>query len=318
MGAIVSVVFSFRNEEDVIPTLIERTLAAFDDQAEDVELIFVDDDSTDGSAALLAAAHKKDERIKVVTMSRRFGVSECVIAGMHHASGDAVVYMDADMQDPPEVIPQLLMEWRAGADVVHTVRDSRAGEGWLKLTLTRVAYHIIRFASEIEMPIEAGDFKLLSRRAVDELLQLPEHDLYMRGLVVWIGFKQVQVRYERDARLAGETKFPLFSRNPAKTLVSAITSFSFFPIYAMALAAGIGLVVASILGAYGLIALIAGWFATDPLWIAFILVLWSTLLLAIATLGVYVLRSYKDARGRPRYIVAQRLGVDAPTNELRS
>lgn len=308
MSKLISIVFSFRNEEDVLPALMERTLAALESEPEDVELIFVNDDSNDRSLDILTKAHAADPRIKVVTMSRRFGVSECVIAGMHHAKGDAVVYMDADLQDPPEVIPQLLAEWRAGADVVHTVRDKRAGEGWLKLALTRIAYHLIRFASEIDLPIEAGDFKLLSRRAVDELLALPEHDLYMRGLVVWIGFKQVQVRYEREARFAGETKFPLFSRNPAKTLVSAITSFSFFPIYTMAAVSGIGLGVGLVLALIGLGLSIAGQDAAPVLWIAFALALWGSLMLGMATLGVYILRAYKDARDRPRYIVSERLG----------
>ena len=160
-------------------------------------------------------------------MSRRFGVSECARAGMSAASGDAIIIMDADLQDPPEVIPQLIEKWRAGADVVHTVRTHRRGESAAKMMLTRLAYRIIHMGSSIELPVDAGDFKLLSRAALNHLLALQESDPYLRGLVVWIGFQQAFVPYEREARHAGRTHFPFFSRNPWKTFAIGLTSFSF-------------------------------------------------------------------------------------------
>ena len=188
---LVSVVFSFRNEADNIPTLVGRLEKMFAGQDVDYEVIFVNDASTDASLSLLVAERQRNPRITIVNMSRRFGVAEGVIAGMATSHGDAVVYMDADLQDPPEVIPALIDRWRQGADVVHTVRTRRHGENALKMAATRVAYRLIQLGSSIELPVDAGDFKLLSRPAVDHLLRLRESDPYLRGLVVWLGFNQV-------------------------------------------------------------------------------------------------------------------------------
>ena len=231
-------------------------------------------------------------------MSRRFGVAEGVLAGMAAASGDAVVYMDADLQDPPEVIPALLERWRKGADVVHTVRTHRRGEHPLKMLATRLAYRVIQLGSAIELPVDAGDFKLLSRAAVDHLLQVRESDPYLRGLVVWLGFNQAFVPYERDARHAGRTHFPFFSKNPWKTFVIGMTSFSFLPIYACFALAAAGL--AAGMPSRGL--LISG-----PL-MAALAFFWATTLAAIGGVGLYVIRIYKDVRGRPPSIVKSIIG----------
>ena len=214
---LISVVFSFRNERQNIPTLIARLDAMFVPLPVDYELLFVNDASNDGSLEVLVEARTHNPRVKVINMSRRFGVSECACAGMSAASGDATIIMDADLQDPPELIPQLIEKWRAGADVVHTVRTRRHGESALKMMMTRLAYRIIHMGSSIELPVDAVDFKLLSRPALNHLLALEESDPYIRGLVVWIGFQQAFVPYERDARHAGRTHFPFFSRNPWKT-----------------------------------------------------------------------------------------------------
>ena len=165
----------------------------FTSQHLEYELLFVNDASTDDSLAILLNERDRNARVKILNMSRRFGVAEGVLAGMSAATGDAVVYMDADLQDPPEVIPSLVDRWRQGAEVVHTVRTRRKGESPLKMKATRLAYRIIQLGSAIELPIDAGDFKLLSRAAVDHLLQVRESDPYLRGLVVWLGFTQVFV-----------------------------------------------------------------------------------------------------------------------------
>jgi dolichol-phosphate mannosyltransferase len=217
---------------------------------------------------------------------------------MEAARGDAVVYMDADLQDPPEVIPELLSRWRAGSDVVHTVRTRRHGESAFKMFATRTAYRIIQFGSAIELPVDAGDFKLLSRRVVDHLLGLREADPYLRGLVVWLGYPQVFVPYEREARHAGRTHFPFFSRNPWKTFALGLTSFSFMPVYACLLLAGAGVLVA------GLLAIVA-----EPM-ASLLVFLWALLMAAVAVVGVYVIRIYKDVRGRPPFIVASRVGFE--------
>jgi dolichol-phosphate mannosyltransferase len=294
----VSVVLSFRNEAENIPVLIGRLTAMFATQPVDYELIFVNDASTDRSLEVLVAERQRNPRVRVLNLSRRFGVAEGVLAGMSAASGDAVVYMDADLQDPPEVIPELLARWRAGADVVHTVRTRRHGESPTKMFATRIAYRIIQSGSSIELPVDAGDFKLLSRKAVDRLLELRETDPYLRGLVVWLGYTQVFVPYERDARHSGRTHFPFFSRNPWKTFALGLTSFSFMPIYAcLALAA---------LGALAAVVLLL---AASPM-AALLVFLWATLMAAVAVVGIYVIRIYKDVRGRPPFIVDSRIGFD--------
>jgi dolichol-phosphate mannosyltransferase len=228
----------------------------------------------------------------------------------YEASGDAVVYMDADLQDPPEVIPTLLERWRAGAQVVHTIRTRRHGEHPLKMWFTRTAYRIIQAGSTIDLPVDAGDFKLLSRPAVDHLLRLRESDPYLRGLVVWIGFTQVLVPYERDVRHGGLTHFPFFSRNPWKTFVLGVTSFSFMPIYMLAAAAAAGLVLSVVLAA-GAALLAASGSAAAPTaaLTAAVLFLWSTLLAAVCAVGLYVVRIYKDVRGRPQFIVESTIGL---------
>jgi polyisoprenyl-phosphate glycosyltransferase len=288
---IVSVVLSFRNEADNIPLLISRLDAMFAGVDVPYELVFVNDDSTDASLAILQRERERNTRVTILNMSRRFGVAECVLAGMAAATGDAVVYMDADLQDPPEVIPLLIERWRHGADVVHTVRTRRRGEHPLKVLATRLAYRVIQFGAAIALPVDAGDFKLLSRAAVAHLLQVRESDPYLRGLVVWLGFNQTFVPYERDARHAGRTHFPFFSKNPWKTFVIGMTSFSFLPIYLCFVLAGAGLV-------GSVLALLA----SAPM-LAILTFFWATTLGALGGVGLYIIRIYKDVRGRPPYIL---------------
>jgi dolichol-phosphate mannosyltransferase len=293
---LITVVLSFRNEADNIPVLVQRLAAMFAGENVEYEIIFVNDASTDASLSLLVDEHRRNPRVKVVNLSRRFGVAEGVLAGLATARGDAIVYMDADLQDPPEVIPQLIERWRQGADVVHTVRTRRHGENPLKMAATRVAYRLIQFGSSIELPVDAGDFKLLSRAAVAHLLQLRESDPYLRGLVVWLGFNQVCLPYERDSRHAGRTHFPFFSRNPWKTFTTGLTSFSFMPIYVcFAIAAG-GMIAATLLALAG------------STFIATLTFFWATTIGAIAVIGTYLIRVYKDVRGRPPYIIESVIG----------
>ena len=316
--ALVSVVFSFRNERQNIPTLISRLDAMFAGAGVDYELIFVNDASNDGSLDVLIDERSRNPRVKIVNMSRRFGVSECARAGMAAASGDAAVLMDADLQDPPEVIPQLIAKWRAGADVVHTVRTRRHGESAAKMMLTRLAYRIILLGSSIELPIDAGDFKLLSRAALDRLLSLGESDPYLRGLVVWIGFEQAFVPYERDARHAGRTHFPFFSRNPWKTFAMGLTSFSFMPVFATISLALVSLVIAALLILRAAAVLLTGGRLSIPtILITVGTFFWATILAAIAAVGIYVIRIYKDVRGRPQYIVASTIGLPSSGLEAR-
>jgi glycosyltransferase involved in cell wall biosynthesis len=319
---LISVVLSFRNESGNIGALVDRLDAMFSRENVQYELVFVNDASTDDSLQILLERRASNPRIKILDMSRRFGVAECVLAGLSASSGDAVVYMDADLQDPPEIVPALLARWRSGADVVHTVRTRRKGENAMKMFATRLAYRIIHVGSTLQLPVDAGDFKLLTRSAVDHLLRLRESDPYLRGLVVWIGFNQAFVEYERDARHAGRTHFPFFSRNPWKTFVLGVTSFSFLPIYACAVLAALGSALAVALFIGGLVIAVrdltvtgtGGWLLLG----AAASLAWAVTLAAIGGVGLYVIRIYKDVRGRPPYIVQSAIGFAAPATAART
>jgi dolichol-phosphate mannosyltransferase len=307
----ISVVFSFRNEAEVLDELIDRVCAMFKGEGCPYELIFVNDNSTDASLDILLARAKSDKSIKIINMSRNFGVGECVLAGMKYSNGDAVIYMDTDLQDPPEVIPELLEKWREGADLVFTRRTSRDGETAFRLWATKMAYRIINAVSEIDMPIEAGDFRLLSRRAVEELLKLPEAQPYMRGMTQWVGFERAEVRYKRAPRSAGETHFPgVFSKGPVKTFVDGVTSFSMFPLYLVMYAGLAGTAIG--LGGLVLTALasILGWSCATAGWVFFALLLWGGVMIGMGIIGLYIARIYRDVRGRPHYIVKDTVNFD--------
>ena len=306
---LVSIILSFRNEQDNLPELLRRLTLLAHDRAEAYEFIFVNDCSTDRSRDILLEARAADSRVKLITTARRVGPSEGVLAGLAAATGDAMVYMDCDLQDPPELIPELLTHWRDGCDVVHTRRSIRHGEDALRMWLTRRAYELINWTSRGLMPIESGDFKLLSRRATQQMLSLREHDPYIRGLAVWMGFKQVFVDYERQPRFSGESKFSGLHRNAVKTMVAGVTSFSFLPIYLTGLAGMAGLALVPLLSLASLVALSLGASASGWLIAALAFFFWGSLMTAMGVVGLYAARTYKDARARPRWIIAEAEGV---------
>jgi dolichol-phosphate mannosyltransferase len=310
----ISVVLSFFNEEKVLNELIRRLRACFEPLHADgtiggYELIFVNDDSSDHSLEILVAEARGHQDIVIINMSRNFGVSECVLAGMAYARGDAVIYMDADLQDPPELVPTLIREWVKDneVEVVYTTRRSRAGEHPLKLLITRWGYRVINRISEIQLPLDSGDFKLLSRRVVSELLRLNEQRPYLRGLVSWIGFKQVQVFYDREARFDGRrnTKFPVLSQRVISGYLDrALISFSDVPLKIALLA---GLLISALAAGYILVVIfqkIMGWY--EPGWpaiMATILFLGGTQLLILGVLGLYVNSIFLEGKKRPKYII---------------
>ena len=275
------------------------------------EVIFVNDASDDNSLCVLTEAAALDRHLKVITMSRAFGPAECAMAGLAFSKGSAVILMDADLQDPPELIPTLVSGWREGADVVYTVRTRRHGETAAKSFFTSLGYRILRAVANVDLPVEAGDFRLISRRVVDELLKLPEHTPYLRGLVAWVGFKQVAVPYERQPRFAGRTHFPLFgSWNPWRTFLSGLTSFSAAPVVLL-LPVGLAVTLGCVLAAVILIA--ARGRADVPVSVIIEFGLGALIGLQTAGLGLlgtYVGRIYQDVRGRPRYIVESVIGRD--------
>lgn len=310
---LLSVVITFLNEEAVLPELIKRLHNVLDPLSMEYELIFVNDASTDMSLDVLRRCRQKDERMKIITMSRRFGNAPCVIAGFRHAKGDAVVYMDADLQDPPEIIPQLLEKWKAGAEIVHTTRAKRKGENPFKMWLTKLAYKVINLVSDINVPENTGDFKLLSRRAVNEVLALEECDPFLRGLSLWVGFMQVHVSYEREPRFAGETHYSLMkSVNPVKEFIRGVTSFSSVPLYFALLVGffvslGAFLYLLYILSTRVFLGMhLPGW----PAMMVTMLFLGGTILFTIGVLGIYVGRIHQELKRRPPYIIESKIGFE--------
>ena len=310
---LISVVLSFRNEQEVLPELIGRLQKVFRSLTCDYELIFVNDDSTDNSLDLLMKHREKNNCIKIINMSRRFGIAPCVIAGFKHAEGDAVICMDTDLQDPPELIPELLEKWREGFDVVHTTRTRREGESLFKMWLTRRAYSMINFMADIDIPQNSGDFKLLSRRAVDAVLTLDEYDPFLRGLSRWVGFKQTQVYYKREARFAGKTKYSLLrSSNPYREFLRGITSYSAMPLY---FALFLGFFVSTTAFGYLIYIFISrvffglhlpGW----PALMVIMLFLGGTILFTIGVLGIYIAKIHQDVKNRPKYFIESKMGFD--------
>ncbi len=314
-----SVVFSFRNEEEVLKELVARTRGALAaeiavGQLNTYELVFVNDASTDRSLEILLEEAKRAKDIKIINMSRPFGVSPCVMAGLELASGDWVVYLDADLQDPPEVIRELLKAVRDDdkVDVVHTVRRSRKGEPKEKLLITRLGYSILNKVTSIHLPMESGDFKLLSRRAVHHLVQLREKKPFMRGLVCWIGFKQVFVPYDRDARFAGQTKFSVFSFSVFNNFIeSALISFSAAPLKLAILLGFLAIIFDFALLTHALIEKIKG--SAVPGWTAImiaVLFIGAIQLFCIGIVGLYINSIFEETKGRPNYIVESTFGFD--------
>ena len=315
-----SVVISFFNEEEVFPELIRRLRLVLRRERDNgvlsgYELVFVNDSSVDRSEEVLLAASEGQQDIKIVTMSRNFGVSQCVLAGMEYSSGDLVVYMDADLQDPPETIPDMLSVWREGKDidVVNTVRLGRKGEPLLKRILTRIGYRILKSVTNINFLVEAGDFKLLSRRAVNHLLLLKEKQPFLRGLVYWIGFNQAVAHYHRQERYSGKTKFPIFNHRVINNfLFSALISFSDVPLKFSLLAGA----VTAIFSFCFLICVLVQKFIlayTTPGWTAMMAVmsfLGGMQLLIMGIVGLYINSIFLEVKKRPNYIVARTFGFD--------
>jgi len=308
---LLSIVFSFRNEELNLEELLVRLRTVLEPLSLDHELIFVNDNSTDKSFSILEKQRETDKRIKIINMSRRFGNHPCVMAGLHYAHGDAVIYMDTDLQDPPELIPQMVEKWRQGADVVNMMRIKRLGESPLKMWVTKQAYKIINFISDIDLQENVGDFKLLSRRVVNELVKLNEYDPYMRGLVRWVGFKQEVIHYVRQARFSGETHFSIFGTGPIKEFIRGITGFSAAPLYFAMLFGVLISLMSFLLIIYVLYCKfveisVPGW--AGPM--VAILFLGGIILITNGLLGLYIGRIYNQVKNRPHYIIESTHGFE--------
>jgi len=301
---LLSIIFSFRNEEKNIPELIERissTLKKLNNWK--FELIFVNDDSDDNSEKILIEKQKLYP-IKIINMSRSFGTGPCVLAGLKQANGDAAIYMDSDLQDPPEIIPDLIKKFENGIDVVHTKRTKRLGESKFKMFLTKIAYLAINITSEIPLAVNVGDFKLLSKRVLKHVNSLSEYNPYIRGLSVWIGFKQDYVEYVRQGRFSGKSKFKNLWSGPLPQFLRGITSFSTAPLYIGIIIGIFTILFSLILIVYAVYSKIAGIAIPGSSGVLIAISFFSgIILMSIGIIGIYIARIYEQTQGRPRYII---------------
>jgi polyisoprenyl-phosphate glycosyltransferase len=311
----VSVAIPIYNEEAVAPELVRRTTAVLDVlPGGPHEIVFVNDGSSDGTLEILEAAAMRDARLVIVELSRNFGHQTALTAALDQVSGDLVVLMDGDLQDPPEAIPTLLEYYRQGYDVVYACRINRKESWWLRLCYW-IFYRMLATLSSIELPLDAGDFGLLSARVVDEIRRMPEHHRYLRGLRTWVGFRQIGVPIERSARHAGRTKYGPFKL--LKLASDGIFAFSIVPLRAAAIVGAMAIALSSLFALYALYAKF--WLHSPQGFTALILAitfLSGINLFFLGIIGEYVGRVYEEAKARPHYVVRRVVSRQSLHNEM--
>jgi dolichol-phosphate mannosyltransferase len=300
-----SIVAPIYNELVNIPELYDRVKEVMDSTNEPWELLLVDDGSTDGSTELICELAQADGRVRPVIFARNFGHQIAITAGWDYARGDAVVVIDADLQDPPELILDMIKKWREGYEVVFAVRAEREGESWFKLWTASLFYRVIYRITDVKIPLDTGDFRLMDRKVVNVLKQMRERHRFPRGMSAWVGFRQIGVEYKRAARVAGETKYPF--RKMFRLAINAVTSFSYFPLQVATFfgfaSAGIAILAIPVV-AYMRITGSQAFFGQASTLIA-VLFLGGVQLISLGILGEYIGRLYDEAKGRPLYIVRE-------------
>ena len=303
---LLSIVFSFRNEEGNIEPLVKRISTTMEKiENWKYELIFVNDDSTDKSEQILMDL-QKSYPIKLINMSRNFGIDPCVLAGFRNSSGDAIIYLHTDQQDPPEIIPDLIKKYEEGNEIVHTVRTKRKGEGKFRMFLTKIAYNVINTLSEINLPVQAGDYKLISKKALIEILKQKEFRPYVRGLSVWVGFKQDFVFYEREARGEGKSKMPLLSPGPITDFINGVTSYSLKPLYLGIIFGFVSMVISFLLIIYALYLKFNNLAIPGSTSIIIAISFFSGIMLfTLGIIGIYLARIFEQTKGREQYVIKE-------------
>jgi dolichol-phosphate mannosyltransferase len=305
-----SIVAPIYNELENLPELYRRVKEVMDSMNESWELILVDDGSTDGSTAALRELGKKDKCVRPVIFARNFGHQVAVTAGLDYSRGDAVVIIDADLQDPPELIREMAKKWKEGYEVVYAVRAEREGESWFKLWTASLFYRLIYRITDVKIPLDTGDFRLMDRSVVEVMNSMRERHRFLRGMSAWVGFKQIGVEYKRAARKAGETKYPF--RKMLRLALNAITSFSYLPLQVATFfgfaAAGIAIIAIPFV-IYMRVTGSQAFLGQATTLIA-VLFLGGVQLISLGILGEYIGRLYDEAKGRPLYIVR-----DAPKDQ---
>ncbi len=300
-----SLVAPIYNELENLPELHRRVSEVMQFTAETWELLLVDDGSTDGSTDAIRRLAKEDRHVRPLIFARNFGHQVAITAGWDHARGEAVIIIDADLQDPPEVIPDLIAKWKEGNQVVYAVRQEREGETWFKKFSASIFYRIIYRITDVKIPVDTGDFRLMDRKVVDVLKTMRERHRFPRGMSAWVGFKQVGVPYDRAARHAGVTKYPF--KKMLKLALNAVTGFSYFPLqlatyfgFASAALAAVAIPVVIILRLVG-----SDFFGGQASTLIAVLFLGGVQLISLGVLGEYLGRIYDEARGRPLYILSE-------------
>lgn len=307
-AATVSVVVPVFNEEATLDALVARLERVLEGAGLDYEVVFVNDGSRDRSAEMLRAHHARNPRLKCIMLSRNFGHQVAVTCGLDHARGDAVIVMDGDLQDPPEVLPGLVARWRDGYDVVYAVRRRRK-EGWAKVLAYKAFYWVLNRVSYLDIPLDSGDFSLMDRRVVELLAAMPERNRFVRGLRTWVGLRQTGFEYERDARYAGESKYSFTKL--LRLAFDGLVSYSFAP---LRLVSNLGMLVSLSALLYMVYLLAArlfgdmtiqGWTST----VVIVLFLGGIQLLSLGIIGEYIGRIFDEVKQRPQYVIGDSLGV---------
>jgi len=300
-----SVVAPIFNEFETLPELHRRVTAVMDGLDGTWELLLVDDGSTDGSTERIRELAQRDNHVRPIIFARNFGHQIAITAGWDYARGDAVIIIDADLQDPPELIPEMVARWKEGYEVVYAVRAEREGESWFKKTTASLFYRIIYRITDVKIPVDTGDFRLMDRKVVDVLKTMRERHRFPRGMSAWVGFCQVGVPYKRAARHAGETKYPF--KKMLKLALNAITGFSYFPLqlatYVGFFSAGLAIVAIPVVAVLRLAG--SQFFGGQATTLIAVLFLGGVQLISLGVLGEYIGRLYDEAKGRPLYIVRE-------------
>ena len=306
-----SIVAPCFNEEKVLPELYRRICQVMEQTNESWELVLVNDGSRDRTSEVMRELHGQDARIKVIDFARNFSHQLAVTAGLDYARGEAIIIIDADLQDPPELILQMIEKWRAGYEVVYAVRTKRIGESWFKEFTAKLFYRIIYRITDVKIPLDTGDFRLMDRKVVNALGKLRERHRFIRGMTSWVGFKQIGVEYERQERFAGETHYPF--RKMLKFAMDAITGFSYLPLQ-IATYLGFIIAVASAVFAFGVIFARLGMeehpFLGQATTLVVVLFLGGVQMITLGIIGEYLGRIYDEVKGRPLYITREVLGFD--------
>ena len=310
-----SIVAPVFNEAESLWEFHRRMRAVMDSLDGTAELLLVDDGSSDRSLQIMRQMQATDESVRVLSFSRNFGHQVAITAGMDHVHGAAVVVIDTDLQDPPEVIPNLVAEWKRGAELVLAVRASRRGETWFKRSTASVFYRLINRLTDLHIPKDSGDFRLMDRKVVEAIRQVREHHRFMRGLSVWVGFKRAEVEYVREERFAGYSKYPL--RSMLRFATDGITSFSHVPLQ-LAMTLGFVFAGVALLGIPAIVALrVSGSreFSGQATTLVSVLLLGGIQLICLGIVGEYLGRIYNEVKRRPLYLISGKWGFEGEPKE---